>query len=180
MDFNANVFIDLYQDGKIIAHREVHNIMCNTGRLFALQRLTGQISDVTYAPLNVFIVGDQGTSSPSDADAPTLTPVVTQTSINHEVLRTQLDYDGISYSPADPNASLDPITLTVTSTVNSSDVDAALSYVGRISEAGLVSSNPTDSSSYDMLVYTTFKAIPFDRNESVEFSITWNIFSARS
>ena len=180
MDFNANVFIDLYQDDKVIAHREVHNIMCNTGRLFALKRLTGQVSDVSFTPLNIFIIGDQGTANPSDADSLPLTPAATQTTINHEVLRTQLDYDGISYSPTDPNVDLNPITLTVTSSLNSSDVDASLSYVGRISEAALISSNPTDALVYDMLVYTTFKAIPFDRNESVKFSVTWNIYATRS
>ena len=186
VDYKANLIIDVYRDGKFSEQIEKNNVLCNTGRLFAVRRLVGEIAGITYNPINVFVAGDQGTADPSDADSLPLTPEPIQVSINHEVIRTEIDYDGCSSSPVDPNASDDPISLTVNGTISSKDVDPGLVYVGRVSEAGLVCATPSDATydhsspdDYVLVTYTTFKAIPFAIAENVVFSISWNVFCSR-
>lgn len=186
VNYEANLIIDVYRDGKFSEHIEQKNVLCNTGRLFAVRRLVGTLVGTTYNPINIFVAGDQGTADPSDADGLPLTPEPTQESINHEVIRTEIDYDGCSSSPVDPNASDDPISVTINGTISSVDVDPALVYVGRVSEAGLVCATPSDATydhsspnDYVLVTYTTFKAIPFAIAENVVFNISWNIYCSR-
>lgn len=182
MNLRANVYIDACKDGDVFAHREVHNVLCNTGRLFALRRLMGTVGATSYGPINVFAVGDQGTD-PLSGDLP-IEAEPTQWKLNHEILRAEIDNLDCSTSPVDPNADpTQPIYLTITSSVNSTNVASDITYVNTLSEAGIASCPTTgtsisDASSY-LLVYTTFSEIPFARAEDVSFNVTWSIYVAR-
>lgn len=180
MDLRANVYIDAYQGDELIAHREQHNVFCNTGRLFTIRRLVETIGVSSYSPINVFAVGDQGADPISDIP---YEAEPTQTELNHEVIRSEFQSTDFATYPEDPNLTETPIYLRMTSSVNSVNVDEGLSYANKVSEA-CIASCPTsgtplsDDSSY-MVVYTTFSPIPFARTENVLFNITWNLYIAR-